>query len=290
MERFYLIAPALLGCAYMLLAFGVYCILCALGRTPEVDGVGRRRFTELFGPFIVRYMLWLIRPVERLFVVGGVSPNTITLMSLVACAACGATAATGHLATAAWLYIIAGILDILDGRLARATGKQTQAGALFDSVSDRWGELFVLSGMAWYLRGSLWLLAAMLAISGSMMVSYTRARGEGLGLKLDGGMMQRAERIALVAIGTLIAAWLGSSPLSFPYVVDALGWSLVIVGAASSATAVGRWLEGYRLLVAREPAPVIVVEPAKAEARRVERPREPRIDDNPMRITGEHTA
>jgi hypothetical protein len=102
--------------------------------------------------------------------------------------------------------------------------------------------------------------------------------------------MQRAERIALVSIGTLIAAWLGSSPLSVPYVVDALGWSLVIVGAASSVTAVGRWLEGYRLLVAREPIPVVVVEPAKAEARRVERPREPRIEENPMRITGEHIA
>jgi phosphatidylglycerophosphate synthase len=281
-ERFYLLAPMLLGCAYMLVAFAVYCVLCAIGRTPDIDGVGRRRFTELFGPFIVRYMLWLIRPVERLFVVGHVSPNTITLMSLVACAACGATAATGHLATAAWLYIIAGILDILDGRLARATGKQTQAGALFDSVSDRWGELFVLSGMAWYLRGSGWLLAVMLAIAGSMMVSYTRARGEGLGLKLDGGMMQRAERIALVSIGTLLAAWLAAGANTYAYAGPTLGWALVIVGAASSLTAVGRWLEGYRLLVAREP---VVPEPAKAEVR----PR--RIEEkNPMRITGEHTA
>lgn len=283
MERLILIAPALVGCAFMLGTFAVYSILCAVGRTPQIDGVGRRRFTELFGPFIVRYMLWLIQPVERLFVVGHVSPNTITLMSLAACAACGAAIAFGHLASAAWLYIFAGIFDILDGRLARATGKQTQAGALFDSVSDRWGELFVFAGLAWYLRTSTWLLAVMLAVAGSMMVSYTRARGEGLGLKLDGGMMQRAERIAAVAIGTLIAAWFAAAPETLDYATATLGWSLLLVGGASSFTAVGRWVDGYKQLLAREP-----VAPAPAEVRRVERPAV--VEANPMRITGEHTA
>ena len=83
------------------------------------------------------------------------------------------------------------------------------AGALFDSVSDRWGELFVFAGYVWFLHDSPWLLAVMAAIGGSMMVSYTRARAEGLGVELAGGVMQRAERIVLVAGGTLIAAWYG---------------------------------------------------------------------------------
>jgi phosphatidylglycerophosphate synthase len=283
-ERLILIAPMLLGCAFMLGTFAVYSILCAVGRTPQIEGVGRRRFTELFGPFIVRYMLWLIQPVERLFVAGRVSPNTITLMSLAACAGCGVAIAFGHLASAAWLYIFAGIFDILDGRLARATGKQTQAGALFDSVSDRWGELFVFAGLAWYLRTTPWLLAVMLAVAGSMMVSYTRARGEGLGLKtLDGGMMQRAERIAAVSIGTLIAAWFAAAPETIGYAQATLGWSCLLVGGASSFTAVGRWALGYKQLLAREPAA-----PTPAEVRRVERPAV--VEKNPMRITGEHTA
>ena len=76
-------------------------------------------------------------------------------------------------------------------------------------MSDRWGELFVFAGYAWLLRDSGWLLAVIAAMGGSLMVSYTRARAEGLGVELAGGMMQRAERIMLVAIGTVIAAWYG---------------------------------------------------------------------------------
>ena len=122
----------------------------------------------------------------------------------------GVAAGSASSARRVWLYAFAGILDVLDGRLARLAGKQTAAGALFDSVSDRWGELFVFAGYAWYLHDSPWLLAVMGAIGGSMMVSYTRARAEGLGVALSGGMMQRAERIVLVAGGTLIAAWYGA--------------------------------------------------------------------------------
>ena len=109
-----------------------------------------------------------------------------------------------------WLFTSAGILDVLDGRLARLSGQQTAAGALFDSVSDRWGEVFVFAGYAWLLRDTAWLLAVIAAMGASMMVSYTRARAEGLGVTGAGGVMQRAERVALVAAGTLIAAWYGA--------------------------------------------------------------------------------
>ena len=286
-ERFYILAPALLGVVYLLVALAAYSVLCATGRTPQVEGLDRRRFTEIFGPFLVRYMLWLIRPVEKRLV-GRVSPNAITLVSLAACAAAGATAALGLLASAAWLYAGAGIFDILDGRLARATGRQTKAGALFDSVSDRWGELFLFTGLAWYLRESTWLLVVMLAVAGSMMVSYTRARGEGLGLQLDGGTMQRAERIVLLSVGMFVAAWLAVGADTSRYAVPVVGWSLLIVGAASTATAVGRWVGGYRELISRQPeeqASPAPVRPAPAEPRRTERPREQR-----MRVPGEHTA
>ena len=96
------------------------------------------------------------------------------------------------------------MLDMLDGRIARASGRQSAAGALYDSVADRWAEAFVFTGLAWYLRASPWMLASLGAGFASMMVSYTRARGEGLGLSLRGGVMQRAERIILVAVGMLI--------------------------------------------------------------------------------------
>jgi CDP-diacylglycerol--glycerol-3-phosphate 3-phosphatidyltransferase len=250
--RLIILAPAIAGLGFVLVMFGVYSILCAIGRTPDIKGVDRRRFTEILGPHLVRFMLWLIRPVERAVVAGGVSPNAITLVSLLLCIASGITIANGHLATGAWLYAFGGITDILDGRIARATNRQTKAGALFDSVSDRWGELAVLTGCAWYLHEDAWLFTAMLAIAGSVMVSYTRARGEGLGVNLDGGMMQRAERIIVVSLGALFAGWFQADPADLPYAAPALGAALVLCGAFASATAIGRWIDGYRLLAARE--------------------------------------
>lgn len=278
MERLYILAPALLGITFLLVMFGVYSILCAIGRTPDIPGVDRRKFTELLGPYLVRYMLWLIGPVERAFVVTGVSPNFVTFVSMALCAAAGWAIAVGRLALGAWLYALAGVTDILDGRLARALGRQTRAGAFLDSVSDRWGELALFSGCAWYLRDSGWLMTVMLAIAGSMMVSYTRARGEGLGLKLDGGMMQRAERIIVVALGAMVAAWFATAPSQHAYAAPALGIGLILCGGLSSFTAIGRWIEGYRMLRAQE-------EPPKA----------PKVDEKapapaPIRVRGEHTA
>jgi phosphatidylglycerophosphate synthase len=287
-ERLYILAPALLGITFMLVMFAVYCVLCAIGRPPDIDGVDRRKYAfESLGLFLVRFILWLITPIERFFVVTGVSPNMITFVSLGLCAGSGWSIATGRLASGAWLYALAGVTDILDGRLARALGRQTKAGALFDSVSDRWGELAVFSGCAWYLRETGWLMAVMLGIAGSMMVSYTRARGEGLGLNLDGGMMQRAERIITVAIGAMVAAWFATNPGQASYAAPALGVSLIVCGGLASVTAIGRWIEGYRILRSREePQPEPVPAPAPAPASAPLAVAAP----NPMRITGEHTA
>jgi CDP-diacylglycerol--glycerol-3-phosphate 3-phosphatidyltransferase len=149
-----------------------------------------------------------------------------------------------------WTYITAGILDALDGRIARLAGEQTQAGALFDSVSDRWGELATFTGFAWFLRDTPWLLAVMGAIGGSMMVSYTRARAEGLGVDPKGGMMQRAERMVLVSLGTLIAAWFAAVG-DFETATPILGVTLGLCALTSTLTAMSRWLLAYRVLAAR---------------------------------------
>lgn len=252
MERFYVFVPALVPTTYMVSMFAYFCIRSALGRQPTVEGLRRRKFTEIFGPFLTAYILWLLRPIERAFVVARVPPNAITTTSLLLCAISGFAVATGHLATAAWVYICAGLLDILDGRLARATNRSSPAGAFLDSVSDRWGELLVFSGLIWFLRTSPWLGAAMLALAGSVMVSYTRARGEGLDLKLDGGTMQRAERITLVSVGTLIAAWFNGASDTVAYVPHIVGAALLLTGVGSTVTALGRWMHGYKTLKARE--------------------------------------
>jgi phosphatidylglycerophosphate synthase len=252
-DRFTLFAPALLLLAFFTIAFATYCTLCAIGRAPQV---GEVKHNQLFGPFWARFVAWLVGPAERALA-GRVSPNAITALSLAMCAATGIAVGLGELQRAVWLYAAAGVLDILDGRLARLSNRQTAAGALFDSVSDRWGELFVFAGYAWLLHDSPWLLAVVAAFGASMMVSYTRARAEGLGVAVATGAMQRAERIVLVTGGTFVAAW---CELSSPdIVVPIIGATLAACGALSAGTALHRWILAYRAL-ARAAAPVVVAE------------------------------
>jgi phosphatidylglycerophosphate synthase len=239
--------------AFMFAAFIVYCGLYAIGRPPRLAAV---KHNQLLGPFLAGYLVWLIGPVERLLV-GRVSPNLITAVSLLLCGITGLAAGTGLLAAAAWLYPVAGILDVLDGRLARLGGRQTAAGALFDSVSDRWGELFVFAGYAWLLHDTPWLLAVFGAFGASMMVSYTRARAEGLGLELSGGMMQRAERILLVTGGTFGAVLYGEVD-ALPHII---GITMLICAATSTATAINRWWSALRVLARRADEPVVVEQP-----------------------------
>lgn len=252
MDRLLILAPALVLLALALLSFAIYALLCATGRSPQLTGMDGRKYTDVVGPFIIRWMLWVLHPIERVFVRLRVAPNVLTFASLLICAGAGVAIAVGFLATGAWLYVLAGLLDILDGRLARATGQQSRAGAFLDSVADRWGELFVFSGFAWLLRSSPWLPAVMFAVAGSVMVSYTRARGEALGVELNGGTMQRAERIALVTIGTLATSFFDAGKGTSIYRDHVLGGALTVVAVASTATALHRWIKGYRVLEARE--------------------------------------
>lgn len=263
MERFYLLAPALLLLAVFLIGLIVFSLLTAIGRQPKLRGVKHNQF---FGPFMGRFLVWMLTPLEQLLV-GRVSANAITAFSLFLCALTGVAAATGHLVAATWMYAVAGILDALDGRLARLSGEQTAQGALFDSVSDRWGELFVFTGFMWRLHDSPWMLAVVGAMGASQMVSYTRARAEGLGLDLKGGIMQRAERIVLVCVGTFIAAWVGSSPNAetAAYVVPIVGTVMLLCAVGSAGTALSRWIIGYRELSRRTAEPV-EIEPTPVPA------------------------
>ena len=266
MSRLYLLGTSLLPLVLLLgsllLAFAVYCVRCAIGRAPTVQAL---KHNQLFGAFWARFLVWVLGPFERVMR-GRVRPNTITAISLLLCAATGVMVGLGDLASGVWLYAFAGILDVLDGRLARSLGRPSAQGALFDSVSDRWGELLVFGGYAWYLHDSPWLLAVMVASGASMMVSYTRARAEGLGLEMSGGIMQRAERIVLVAGGTLIAAWYGGEIDNLEDTVPILGVTMLVCGVAATATAVHRWIVAHRELARREDDRVRSIETARPRA------------------------
>ncbi len=261
--RLYLLSPALVLTATLLAAFVVFCGLRSIGKA-QVTGV---KHNQLIGPFLAGFLVWFLHPIERLLV-RRVSPNAITLFSLALCALTGLAIAEGYLGDAVWLYAIGGILDVLDGRIARLAGKQTKTGALLDSVSDRWAELFVFAGCAWYLRETTWLLAVMGAIAGSMMVSYTRARAEGLGIELSGGLMQRAERIVLVASGTFMAAWVEcADPTGTdPMIAQILGGTMLVCGLLSTGTALNRGVVAHRTLAAREASTSATAEAVRTPA------------------------
>ncbi|MBN2034690.1 MAG: CDP-alcohol phosphatidyltransferase family protein [Deltaproteobacteria bacterium] len=165
-----------------------------------------------------------IRPVGDFFARAGVHPNVLSLTGLVFSAVAGLLYSQGRFFWAAWVVLFAGICDTLDGHIARQNKKNGPFGAFFDSTLDRYSDMFLFVGLAYFYAGGYSLTAAetegrpspwtvvviILAIAGSFMVSYTRARAEGLGVQCKAGLMQRPERITLLIIGSL----LGSIPVA----------------------------------------------------------------------------
>ncbi len=136
------------------------------------------------------------------------TPNSITVLGLVAGIACGFLFALGRPLAAALLIAVCGILDILDGKVAHQTQKRSHYGAIFDSTIDRYSEFFIYLGLAYYFRQNWALWVLFFTFLGSTMVSYTRARAEGLGFQCKVGFMQRAERMILLFLGSFLGALL----------------------------------------------------------------------------------
>ncbi|WP_025321296.1 CDP-alcohol phosphatidyltransferase family protein [Deferrisoma camini] len=182
----------------------------------------------------------------------GVSPDTLTGAGLVLSAVAGGLAWAWPVA-AGVTVLVGGVMDALDGSLARAAGKATRAGAFLDSTLDRYGEFLVLAGL--WLRASATdhpLAAgafALAAVQGALMVSYARARAEGLGHPLRGGWFERPERVLLMALGLLASPWEGALGLGRGGAALA---TLAVLAAGANATALDRIRRGRRALRAGE--------------------------------------
>jgi len=147
----------------------------------------------------------------RLLVRLGVSPNSLTIAGLLLNFLVAYVLASGHPVVGGVLLLLVNAFDMLDGSVARLSGKVTRFGAMLDSTLDRYSEaLFFLGIMGWLsTRGdTTTLLAAYIAIIGSLMVSYTRARAEGLGLRGEVGWLPRPERIILIGVALLFHQYL----------------------------------------------------------------------------------
>ena len=166
--------------------------------------------------FLQKVIYYLINPLIKGMIKIGITPNFITttgfILNLFATglmiyAAIYDPSNTSIIGYAGGVIIFAGLLDMMDGRLARLGNMQSTFGALWDSTLDRYSELFTLFGILFYLLANQWVwsgIITFLAIIGSIMVSYVRARGEGLGLDVKVGFMQRPERVVVTAIGSIV--------------------------------------------------------------------------------------
>ncbi len=187
----------------------------------------------------------LIDPVVQWLVRRGVHPNFITVMGFVATVIAGVLYSRDHVRTAGFLVLLGGLLDIFDGRVARVSGLASKFGNFFDSTLDRISEIAMYLGfMTLYndygaAMADVWMIYVItLALGGSLMVSYTRAKAEALGFDCSVGFMQRAERIVLLGLASLLfgLAWNGV----------VLSWLIVIVAVLTNATAVQRIVWVYR--------------------------------------------
>lgn len=166
--------------------------------------------------FLQKVIYYLINPLIKGMIKIGITPNFITttgfILNLFATglmiyAAIYDPSNTSIIGYAGGVIIFAGLFDMMDGRLARLGNMQSTFGALWDSTLDRYSELFTLFGILFYLLANQWVwsgIITFLAIIGSIMVSYVRARGEGLGLDVKVGFMQRPERVVVTAIGAIV--------------------------------------------------------------------------------------
>jgi CDP-diacylglycerol--glycerol-3-phosphate 3-phosphatidyltransferase len=151
----------------------------------------------------------IIKPVVPVLAKTGLTPNSLTFFGLILAAVAAAAIATDRLLLGGILVLVSGVFDLFDGALARVTRGPSKFGALLDSVADRFGEAILLFGLLLlYIRqgssAGTEILLIFAAMVGSFLVSYVRARAEGLGFECKVGWFTRTERVILLALGLML--------------------------------------------------------------------------------------
>jgi CDP-diacylglycerol--glycerol-3-phosphate 3-phosphatidyltransferase len=165
----------------------------------------------------------------------GISADHLTVLGIVMATAAAITIGAGFLRAGLLLLALAGVPDLLDGAVAKASGTASTRGAFFDSVSDRLSDALLFGGVAWYLQtenGGRIALLPYAVFAAAALVSYQRAKAESLGFDARGGLMERAERFILLGIGLL-----------FSELLIAVLWVMLV---ATSGTAVYRFVKVWR--------------------------------------------
>jgi CDP-diacylglycerol--glycerol-3-phosphate 3-phosphatidyltransferase len=201
----------------------------------------------------------IINPLVRGMIRIGITPNFITttgfVLNVVAAGMfvyAGVYATENGLSIVGWagaVVLFAGLFDMMDGRVARLGNMSTRFGALYDSVLDRYSELMTLFGICYYLSMkdySFYAIIAFLALMGSLMVSYVRARAEGLDIECKVGFMQRPERVVLTSLGALFCGVFAHITIFDPILI--LVVPLALIAVLANVTAYVRIRHCYRVM------------------------------------------
>ncbi|UCG50733.1 MAG: CDP-alcohol phosphatidyltransferase family protein [Candidatus Latescibacterota bacterium] len=173
------------------------------GRSGAQDKTGRGG-SFVLGFWVRNWFYWFIRPVIRVSLALRLSPLFYNILAVVFGLGSLVFFARGQLPTAGWMILLSGFADVMDGEVARGRGLANKSGAFLDSTLDRFSEFAAFIGMTLFFGSGIRAVAVLLAFGGSMMVSYTRARGESLGVLCKKGLMQRAERMLLLGVGGIL--------------------------------------------------------------------------------------
>lgn len=229
--------------AFWVASFLIYCVKCAIfgmDRTPRIDQVVK---TPWLPRIFMEFGYWMFRIPVRLCIVLGITPNMITFGSMLLTVLAAVAIGCGHFAFGGWTLLFAFTCDAWDGIVARATNNCTTSGEFFDSTMDRYNDVFTFLGFLYYYRNDPLLFSVTAAaLVGSTIVSYSRAKGDAVGINANVGYMQRHERGVWLGVATAVApiaaAYLEPAALSPRYHVVAA--VMLLMAVMTNVTAIWR--------------------------------------------------
>lgn len=234
-------------------------------KTERSKEVANRNPTVITNQFSREFWFWFTDPLLRLLLNLGFRPNTVSRASCFFSFIAGIAFLLGHFGLAGWIMILGGTLDTMDGRIARMKHIDSPAGAFLDSVLDRYSDFFAFSGIIIYMSYlaiqkanpylNYMVYLSLLSILGSILISYSKERGAGLGVLETSGLMQRADRVFVLGLFAVfdpilnVLIKLNISDKYYDYHFT-MGFGLLLIALLGNNTAIRRILKIYGRLKA----------------------------------------
>ena len=212
--------------------------------------------------YVKKGTLRVIEPAISLLARNHVSPNKITTAGTLVTVAAGVVYALGHIMTAGWIMAVTAFFDVIDGEVARRTGRCTVFGAFYDSTLDRVADGALMAGLTVFyatnpIHHNIYMMVVcLLGIVGTFLVSYTRARAEALGIDAKVGVMQRPERIVLLSVPQALFGlfWNGWVLMGIIVLLTVTAWITAVQRIAFVYRAT-RHMESKPIRIFTEPSP-----------------------------------